>query len=504
MRKTLPAGFLALVLFLSAPPLLFNGRDSLAARQFETARNCFQTQQYFPAERWALLAAANAPAAATPWLLIGHCFYLQDQDNAAFFYYSKAMAMDPQIGGHLPPFLTQLRQGAAPRVVLNLKGAPLRQLQKKIGQMIMVSVPGIQLNRQKQALLKAGWIGGVILFSQNIQTKKQLKQYIAQLQNNAPTPLFVALDQEGGAVRRLKEAQGFQRLPSLAALGQTGNPDLAYRFGLLSGRQLREVGANLNLAPVVDLDHGVGDSIIAKYRRSLGSDPERVANLARQIVRGMRDENIIATAKHFPSETESVSNPHEQIAVADVPLQELEQKDMLPYRALIADHSLDAIMLSHVIYKNVDPYFPASLSSEMIQTLLRRQLGYQGLVISDDLRMDAIKQYYPLNVSVVQAVNAGVDVLLVTDNLERRVMDALVLAVETGKVPMKTIDVAYGRIMATKKKYGIVHTLAGIVPRQGGIVHTLVGIVPVKKPAVVLRPVASAAVNGPLLLAQKP
>jgi beta-N-acetylhexosaminidase len=455
MRMTLLAFLLACILLISAPPSLFNGRDGLATRQFETARNCFQNQQYFPAERWARLASTNAPDAATPWLLIGHCFYLQDQDNAAFFYYSKALALDPQMGGHLPPFLDQQRQGAAPRVILTLTGTQLRQLQKKIGQMIMVSVPGTRLNTQKQTLLKAGWIGGVILFSQNIETKKQLKQYIAQLQNNAPTPLFVALDQEGGAVRRLKEAQGFQRLPSLAALGQTKSPDLAYRFGILSGRQLREVGANLNLAPVVDLDHGVGDTIIAKYRRSLGSDPAMVANLARQIVRGMRAENIIATAKHFPSETASSSNPHRQMAVADVPLQELEARDMAPYRALIADHNLDAVMLSHVIYKNVDPYFPASLSSEMIQTLLRRQLGYQGLVISDDLRMDAIKQYYPLNVSVVQAVNAGVDVLLVTDNLERRVMDALVLAVESGKVPMKTIDVAYARIMATKAKYGI-------------------------------------------------
>jgi beta-N-acetylhexosaminidase len=237
------------------------------------------------------------------------------------------------------------------------------------------------------------------------------------------------------------------------------------------------VGANLNLAPVVDLDHGTTDSIISKYRRSLGSDPQMVTTLARQIVRGMKDEDVIATAKHFPSETVSAANPHHQMAVADVPLQELETRDMAPYRALIADHSLDAVMLSHVIYKNVDPYFPASLSSEMIQTLLRRQLGYQGLVISDDLRMDAIKQYYPLNVSVVQAVNAGVDVLLVTDNLERRVMDDLVAAVEAGKIPMKTIDDAYARIMATKVKYGIVH---------------------VKKSVVVLRP------DTPLQLAQKP
>jgi beta-N-acetylhexosaminidase len=169
----------------------------------------------------------------------------------------------------------------------------------------------------------------------------------------------------------------------------------------------------------------------------------------------MRAENIIATAKHFPSETESDANPHSQMAVAEAPLSELENRDMLPYRDLIAAGSLDAVMLSHVIYKNVDPYFPASLSSEMIQTYLRQKLGYQGLVISDDLRMNAIKQYYPLEVSVVQAVNAGVDVLLVTDNLERRVMDSLVGAVSSGRIPMKTIDEAYNRIMKTKAKYGI-------------------------------------------------
>jgi beta-N-acetylhexosaminidase len=472
MPQALFAVLLIFGIFISKP--LSNDQGLLAKGQFETAKNCFQTQLYFPAQKWAQLAAANAPEAAAPWLLIGHCFYLQDQDKAAAFYYSKALALNPKIGG-FPPFLAQSSAAPAPTAVLT--GPALRSLQKKIGQMIMVSVPGTQLSGQKKTMLNAGWIGGVILFSQNIQTKKQIRNYITQLQKNAPTPLFVALDQEGGAVRRLKEAQGFQRLPSLEALGETKNPDLAYRFGLLSGRQLREVGANLNLAPVVDLDHGTTDSIISKYRRSLGSDPQMVTTLARQIVRGMKDEDVIATAKHFPSETVSAANPHHQMAVADVPLQELETRDMAPYRALIADHSLDAVMLSHVIYKNVDPYFPASLSSEMIQTLLRRQLGYQGLVISDDLRMDAIKQYYPLNVSVVQAVNAGVDVLLVTDNLERRVMDDLVAAVEAGKIPMKTIDDAYARIMATKVKYGIVH---------------------VKKSVVVLRP------DTPLQLAQKP
>ncbi len=205
----------------------------------------------------------------------------------------------------------------------------------------------------------------------------------------------------------------------------------------------------------MDVDRGVAGSIISKYHRSLGNDPQMVSTLAMQIVRGMRTENVIATAKHFPTQSVDTANPHEGVAVTEVPLKELESLDLMPYRNLIQNHLLDAVMLSHVIYKSVDPYFPASLSPEMIQNVLRGELGYKGLVISDDLRMDAIKQRYPLDVSVVQAVNAGVDVLLVTDNYEKRVMDSLLNAVVSGRVTMKSIDEAYYRIMSTKKKYGI-------------------------------------------------
>ena len=347
----MPKNFLAaipavlLVLFPAHP--LPNGRDILAAKQFEQAKSCFQDQEFFQAQRLANLARVNSPDSAAPWLLIGHCFYLQGQDRAALYYYSTALKLDPKIG-HLPPFFAALRN-QSPAPALRLGPKELASLRRKIGQMIMVSVPGTRLTGQKKAMINAGWIGGVILFNQNIESRDQIQRYVAQLQQNAPTPLFVAVDQEGGAVRRLREAQGFQRLPSLAALGQTKSPDLAYRFGILSGRQLRAVGANLNLAPVVDLDQGSSDSIISKYRRSLGSDPRLVSSLACQIVRGMRAENIIATAKHFPSETESDSNPHSQMAVAEAPLSELENRDMVPYRDLIAKGSLDAVMLSHVI-----------------------------------------------------------------------------------------------------------------------------------------------------------
>jgi beta-N-acetylhexosaminidase len=443
------------ILFFTCRFPLGNGQSLLANLQFEDAKKAFNQQDYFMAERLANLARVDSPGSAAPWLLIGNCFYLQGQDPAALYHYSVALRLNPQIG-HLPPFLEKLReQGPRPQMTLQLSPRDLVLLRKKIGQMIMVSVPGVKLSGQKKAMLNAGWIGGIILFDQNVRSRKQITNYIETLQRNSPTPLFVAVDQEGGAVRRFKEREGFQRLPSLAALGETKNPKLAYRFGLLSGRELRQVGANLNLAPVVDIDRGLTGSIISKYHRSLGSDPQVVSAMALQIVRGMRAENVIATAKHFPTQSAAAVNPHEGISVAEVPLQELETQDLVPYRLLIQNHLLDAIMLSHVIYKSVDPYFPASLSPEMIQTILRGELGYQGLVISDDLRMDAIKRQYPLDVSVVQAVNAGVDVLLVTDNYEKRVMDSLVNAVLSGRVPVKNIDEAYDRIMRTKAKYGI-------------------------------------------------
>ncbi len=455
MNKGLLILFCSLIVTLFASPSpLPNGNHLLAELQFGQAKEAFNHQDYFQAEHLAALARINLPDSAAPWLLTGNCFYLQGQDRAALWYYSMALQRDPDVG-HLPPFVEKLRREGPRPALVDLSPAELGSLRRKIGQMIMVSVPGTRLSGQKKAMLNSGWIGGVILFDQNIRNKRQVAGYIRQLQKNSPTPLFVAVDQEGGAVRRLKESEGFQRLPSLAALGRTQNPSLAYRFGLLSGKQLRAVGANLNLAPVVDIDRGLSDSVISRYHRSLGSDPQLVSKMALQIVKGMRAEDIIATAKHFPTETESAANPHEGVAVADVPLKELESLDLAPYRTLIQSHLLDAVMLSHVVYKSVDPDFPASLSPEMIQKILRGELGYKGLVISDDLRMDAIKQRFPLEESVVQAVNAGVDVLLVTDNYEKRVMDSLVSAVVSGRVSLKNIDTAYYRIMATKQKYGI-------------------------------------------------
>ncbi len=451
-----PILFLPLLamLYFGFTLLLSDDRDDLAVMEFEAARAAFSHQDYYSCLRFCGLAAINNPNASGPPLLQGNCFYEMGQDSAALERYSLALSLNPQ-AAPLPPFLNELKANGSSAQQTVMNPSQLDSLQRKIGQMIMVSVPGVRLTGAKRIFLKEGWIGGVILFNQNIASKKQVTAYVEELQATSPTPLFIAVDQEGGAVRRLREPLGFQTLPSEEALGQTKNPDLAYRFGRLSGYQLKEIGANLNLAPVVDLDHGI-DQVISKNHRSLGADPQLVSMMAQKMIQGMKSEGILATAKHFPTQSLAVNNPHWMLSEADSGLAELEKSDLVPYQDLIQSRDLDAVMLSHVLYPSVDPVYPASLSKEWIQNILRRQMGFQGLVFSDDMRMVAIKRRYPLEKSVVQAVNAGVDVLLVTDNLEKRVMDALVKAVRSGKIDRGSIDQAYERIMATKRKYGIV------------------------------------------------
>ncbi len=447
-------GFLGILLLAHSAD---NGRNEIAARSFEWAKTAYQRQELFRCLRYTRWVRESAPESAAPWFLAGHCFYLQRQDAAALFHYNRATALNPQAGA-LPPFVETLRRkhsGAAK----SLNPTERARLRRMLGQRLLVCVLGRELTGEKKNMIRAGHVGGVVLFGRNIADKKQLRAYIGRIQASSPVPLFIAVDQEGGAVRRLREEHGFGGLPSQAALGATNNPDLAYKFGRLAGRQLREVGANMNLAPVVDVDRRLPLSIITRYHRSLGSDPEKVAALAARIVAGMRQEGVLATAKHFPSQSRVTLDTHREVAVCDTSLRELRVNDLVPYHRLIQE-GLDAVMVSHVVYTQLDPYFPASLSQETVGKLLRGDMGFKGLVVCDDLRMGAIKKQFPLEISVVQAVNAGADLLMVTDSVEGRVLDILVEAAADGRIPRKTVEEGYQRITAMKQKYGLLRPAA--------------------------------------------
>jgi beta-N-acetylhexosaminidase len=230
----------------------------------------------------------------------------------------------------------------------------------------------------------------------------------------------------------------------------SGYPNAAYEFGIKLGKQLKSVGIDLDFAPVVDLDSNQKDSVITKYQRALGTDPQRVALLAGQIMDGMKSQGVIAAAKHFPGESLANVNPHDEIAVADSHLEEMEKRDLVPYHQLIKG-GLQAVMVSHVVYSQIDPKFPASLSKKIICGLLRKDMGFQGVVICDDLEMEAIKKKYTLPEAAIYAADAGVDLIIATGDTGKLLLDTLVNAVQSGRLSKEDAQISYDRIMRLKK-----------------------------------------------------
>jgi beta-N-acetylhexosaminidase len=326
----------------------------------------------------------------------------------------------------------------------------LNDLRVLVGQRLLICVDYPNLSREQKWLLQNGWVGGIVLFDQDVKSPELLRQYIESIRKLSRIPLLVTIDQEGGNVRRLREEQGFQYIPSEEWVGLSKYPSAAHDFGVKLGKQLKSVGIDLNFAPVVDLDPNQKDSVITKYQRALGNDPQRIALLAGQIIDGMKSQGVIAAAKHFPGESQAYANPHDEIAVTDSPLEEMQERDLVPYKQLIKS-GLQAVMVSHVVYSRIDSEFPASLSKKIIDGLLRKDLGFQGVVICDDLEMEAIKRKYTLPKAAICAADAGVDLIIATGDTGKLLLDTLVSAVQTGRLSKVDAQKSYDRIMKLKK-----------------------------------------------------
>lgn len=328
-------------------------------------------------------------------------------------------------------------------------------LRRLLGQRLIITVDYPNLSSDQEKFIRNGWAGGVVLYDNDIKSPALTRKYISGLQSLSPIPLLICIDLEGGKIQRLSELKGYKSFSTQAALGREGDVQKAYQFGVELGIELKSIGVNLNFAPVVDLDDQARDSIIALYERSLGSNPVTVANLAVQIVRGMRSEEVIAVAKHFPGETLARTDPHVEDAVSDVSFEQIEKKDLYPYRILIAD-GLDAVMISHVICKSIDPKLPTSLSSKAIQGLLRQKMGFQGLVISDAIGMQAASGQRDEGTAAVLAAKAGTDMIIDSNDHQKALLDALVAAAEKGILTPDSIQESYDRILRIKTKYNLV------------------------------------------------
>jgi len=333
----------------------------------------------------------------------------------------------------------------------------------KIGQMIMVGYGGTSLRMDDPIVseIKNGSVGGVILFEKNITDSNStatLKHLVSDLQGLAEVPLFMAIDQEGGTVNRLKSKYGFPESVTAAYLGELNNEDSTRFYGQQTAKTLKHLGFNTNFAPVLDLASNPDNPIIAKYGRAYGADPNQVARHAGITIEEHNKLKIITVGKHFPGHGSSQADTH--LGMADVTAT-WDKSELYPYDTLIKAKILPGVMSAHIVNENLDPEgLPGTLSRKVLQGILREQLGFDGVVFSDDMQMHAITEHYGLEKAIELGINAGLDVIIFSNNIqnsEARTVDVvhkiIKEMVENGSIPQSRIDESYRRIMNLKKAY---------------------------------------------------
>ncbi len=361
--------------------------------------------------------------------------------------------------------MTWLRKlpGIALFVVLSngLFAQPADSLGIKIGQMILIGFPGTQADPMVLEEIRQGKVGAVIMFEKNIPKSSSafasLKKIIWAYQKAAPIPLMFAVDQEGGKVNRLKEKYGFPRSITAQDMGRSPSIDSVRFYAESTAATLAGLGINVNFAPVLDLGVNKQNTVIYTVGRAFSSNPDSVALLANEFIKAHRRFGVITVLKHFPGHGSSMADTH--FGVADVTTS-WTAAELIPYQRLISTGAADAVMTAHIVNKQLDPKgYPGTLSARMIDSLLRKQLQYDGVVFSDDMQMQAIAKQYGLEESIRLSINAGVDLLCFSNNIqgsEERTVDKVHAVirglVENGQIKAERIDQAYRRIMKLKAR----------------------------------------------------
>jgi beta-N-acetylhexosaminidase len=286
----------------------------------------------------------------------------------------------------------------------------------KLGQLFSLGYQGLELSLEFLNLIQKYQIGGVILFSTNIKTKEQLKESIELLQEKAEIPLFVMIDQEGGRVNRITE--DFPIFQSNLFYGEGKDKQGVRKAYSQTARELKRLGVNVNLAPVVDVLTNSSNTVIGD--RSFGSDPELVAELSKIAVNAIKEEGVLACAKHFPGIGDIADDPHSSLPFNHNSRKRFEKIDFLPFKAAIYS-DVDFIMSTHVISTELDSEFPVTLSKKICSDILRKGLSFKGVLISDDMQMKGIKNDFPLEDTCYRAFEAGHDMILISENLDEQV-----------------------------------------------------------------------------------
>lgn len=364
------------------------------------------------------------------------------------------LALAPGSQGRAEP-----EEGPSPYAVLGVDvEAVLARLsvEEKVGQLLFLGFGGTEMDETIAAFLDDKKPGGVALFGRNIKTLKQTLQLIRDVRSHDPVgiPMFVSVDQEGGNVVRLKRQATVP--PSNMAVGATFSEELARRTGAALGKDLALMGFNMNLAPVLDVNSNPKNPVIGI--RSFGGSPELVAKMGVAYVEGLQSEGVVAVAKHFPGHGDTSADSHFATPVLTHSKERLMDVELRPFARAMAE-GLDALMTAHIALPAVaeTPDLPATVSANVLTGILREQLGYDGLVITDGLEMHGIVSRYGSGEAAVRAVLAGADMVMVLWFPEKKeeVHRALLDAVRTGRIPKERLDSAVRRVLTAKARRGL-------------------------------------------------
>jgi beta-N-acetylhexosaminidase len=323
----------------------------------------------------------------------------------------------------------------------------------KIGQLLIIGLRDKVLTQDEAEFIITNNIGGVILFARNIESPRQVHELVKSLQSlrhktRDKLPFFVGIDMEGGRVARLKAP--FTVWPTAQKIGKLDSTSVAFKFALCMATELKAVGINVDFAPCVDVLTNLDNVVIGD--RALSSDPEQVAKLASALVRGYIKGGIIPCAKHFPGHGNTLVDSHEDLPVENATLERLRTTELVPFKKVFRAR-LDMLMTAHIKFPQIDPEWPVTLSEIFLHKILREELRYRNIVISDDLDMKAMSAFYPADQIPVRALQAGCDILLYCNDFDRprQALEAIAKAIKDHKLTAMHIDESYNRVVTLKR-----------------------------------------------------
>ena len=328
-------------------------------------------------------------------------------------------------------------------------------LEEKIGQMVIVGLDGYDVDENTIDMIQNKKVGGFILFKKNVRDTGQLLNLVNSLKeqnSNNKIPLFISIDEEGGKVSRVPD--DFINLPTNREIGKVNNKSFSYEIGSILAMQLNAFGINMDFAPVLDVNTNPNNPVIGN--RSFGSNPNIVSDLGIATMKGIKDKGVIPVIKHFPGHGDTSVDSHIGLPSIDNDLDRLKEIELVPFKDAIKNEA-DVVMVAHILMTKLDPNYPASMSKKVISDVLRDDLNFDGVVITDDMTMGAILKNYDINDAAIKSVNAGTDIILVCHNNDNQInaINSLIQAVKDGEISEERIDESVYRILKLKDKYNI-------------------------------------------------